>query len=226
MPFFSDIVRDAHASCQEGPRRRPKRFTTENNKVAAKDVKFTAPLAPSMVPTHQPIGHETTSTHGLDTLVSAASYTEKLAVPKPQNGRTDSVVAYLDAQAAAAECNRQEAPPWMTPTGYGSAITGNNFYSQMHPPIDSSGFIQNQQKHVQPMKILPSQTQEATGLGAFAAAGLNATADGPEKEDDKKSDKEKCPNEKLSCMSATRVAASKDDKVRSKGSSSGRIRKK
>lgn len=77
--------------------------------------------------------------HGLDTLVAAASFAEGIDAPKPQDGRNDSVVAQLDAQAAIAERNRRTLPPWSTPTGFGTALTGRNPYLQIQPPTARLG---------------------------------------------------------------------------------------
>lgn len=223
---LSNMDRDAHVSCKDGPTRRLKHPTTGKGKVAAKVVKLTAPFAPSMVPAVKTPGHANGSALGLNSFVPAVPYTKNLAVPKPQNGRNDSVVAHLDAQAAAAERNRQDAqPPWMTSSGYGSALTGHDLYSQMYSPMADLDMMQNQQNFVPWIYTLPSQTQEATGSGAFAAAFGADTSRGLGSEN-AESNKVTDVSKKLPRVPGAQVPVSRDNKKTSKGPSSTRIRKK
>ncbi|KNG44839.1 cytosine deaminase protein-like protein [Stemphylium lycopersici] len=136
-----DVSWNEHPTCKEGatvpkkvrktPRVRPKKGSLQQK----------APLAPSMVPTLQDPPQAVASTSGLpedyqnilqntgfyyshrlpnrssfDSLLTAVNVASQIDAPRPQ-GRIDSAVSLLDAQAAAAERNRQYITDWQNASG-------------------------------------------------------------------------------------------------------------
>ncbi|KAF1969509.1 hypothetical protein BU23DRAFT_512923 [Bimuria novae-zelandiae CBS 107.79] len=149
-----DVAWNDHPSCKDDSTKKLKRSATEGARLMPMNSELKSPLA-IMTPKAPRAQHGHASAHGLNTLVSAASYTEKIDAPKPKGGRNDSVVAHLDAQAAAAERDHRLLPPWMTSTGFGSTVTGTNIYSQTQSPPDGLGIIQSES-----YQTLPSLTHD------------------------------------------------------------------
>ncbi|KAI4686074.1 uncharacterized protein J4E88_003911 [Alternaria novae-zelandiae] len=127
-----DVSWNEHPSCREGVAQRKPSSAVLKPKTLTQE----APLVPSMVPTsgdrnhsfadtsrsrqerEQPIEHMSSyHSHRLptrssfDDLLTAVNVASEIDAPRPQ-GRIDSVVSHLDAQAAAAEQNRQYITNW------------------------------------------------------------------------------------------------------------------
>ncbi|KAI4642885.1 hypothetical protein J4E93_006954 [Alternaria ventricosa] len=127
-----DVSWNEHPSCREGvPQRKPSSAVLK-----PKAMPQEAPLVPSMVPTdddrnhsfidtsphrqqsEQPIedmrsyhSHRLPTRSSFDDLLTAVNVASEIDAPRPQ-GRIDSVISHLDAQAAAAEQNRQYITNW------------------------------------------------------------------------------------------------------------------
>ncbi|OAG11869.1 uncharacterized protein CC84DRAFT_58093 [Paraphaeosphaeria sporulosa] len=165
-----NVAWDAHPSCKTGSTRSSKNIrqsiVTGNDNSVTLSPELNAAETPSTV-----FGRSTAQrfndnpAHGLNTLVSAASFAERIDAPKPQDGRNDSVVAQLDAQAAIAERNRRMLPPWSTPTGSGTAITGRSPYIQMQAATAHLGTTFSPSNGIPTAMMSPSQHSE--GLTSF-----------------------------------------------------------
>ncbi|KAL5403452.1 hypothetical protein PMIN03_009861 [Paraphaeosphaeria minitans] len=157
-----DVAWDAHPSCKTGSTRsstsnRQSIVTDDANSITLSP-ESNAAETPSMVfgrPTAQQF-HDTPA-HGLNTLVSAASFAERIDAPKPQEGRNDSVVAQLNVQGAIAERSGRTLPPWSTPTGFGTALTGISPYRQMQAAAASLGTTLSPSNRIPTTMMLPSQ---------------------------------------------------------------------
>ena len=147
-----------------------------------------------MVPGHSKAIHKQSPFQNTDTLVPVASYAKELEVRQPQDDRSDSVVAHLDAQAVAAEQNARQVPPWMTASGYGSTVTGNNFHSQMHSHTASSDMVREQRNHASQNFTVPPQNWERPGLGSMGMTGGKDT--GVDAQDQEKAGA--CPEQDVS----------------------------
>ncbi|KAJ4360569.1 uncharacterized protein N0V89_001135 [Didymosphaeria variabile] len=166
-----DIAWDAHPSCNLGSSKlsinnAQPTATEEDDSISTSPNLNVAPV-PTMLsgrPTVQQFNDP--PAHHLDTLVSAASFAERIDAPKPQGSRNDSVVAYLDAQAAAAERNRRTLPPWSTPTGFGTALTGRASYSQLQSPAAGLNIT-----HSPPNQVLPNMKPPSQQHIGFAPPG-------------------------------------------------------
>lgn len=164
---MTNTDRDDHASCKVNHNRQPNLDVGANDGYVPRDAMFRAPQAPSMLPESPPRHSDYGPTHGLDTLVSAASFAERIDAPQAQDGRNDSVVAHLDAQAAATERNQRILPSWIPTNGYGNTGTGTNMYNQMQRPTSGMGMTQSEPCEVPSNMTLPSQGQEVAGFGYF-----------------------------------------------------------
>lgn len=118
-------------------------------------------------------------TQGIDNFISAARHAEQLKVRQPQDSRTDSVVTRLGDQAVAAQQNARQLPPWITSSGFGSTVTGDNVHSQLRSPTAGSGAAQELGDHIFQSSVVPSQsweTIEPRSLGMVSSKNTRSDA--------------------------------------------------
>ncbi|KAL1598980.1 hypothetical protein SLS60_008126 [Paraconiothyrium brasiliense] len=179
-----NIAWDAHPSCSLGSSKSntnngPSIATEDGDSMSTSPDLNVVPM-PTMLsgrPTFQHFNDP--PAHDLDTLVPAAPVAGRIDAPKPQGSRNDSLVTYLDAQAAVAERDRRSLPPWSTPTGFGTALTGRAPYTQMRSPAAGLDITHSLPSPILPSMKLPSQHH----MGFTHPGGRVSNAHATQKED-------------------------------------------
>ncbi|KAF2449557.1 hypothetical protein P171DRAFT_195316 [Karstenula rhodostoma CBS 690.94] len=221
-----DVAWDAHPSCRTGSTRlntnNRQSIATEDDDSVSTSPELNAAPPPAMVSRRSAVQQfNNTPVHGLDTLVSAASFAERIDAPRPQDGRNDSVVAQLDAQAAIAQRNRRTLPPWSTQTGFGTALTGRSPYIQMQPPAARLGTTHSPSGLIPTNMMLPSQHVDGFTLPEDQTSHAQAT-----QEEDVQPKVDSNVNKKRQRATSNKASAPKREKQQPESRSSSPERKK
>jgi hypothetical protein len=132
-----DVSWNEHPSCKEGPPPRRTANRSIESKPTQKESKQKAPVVPTMIPTledlprtvyeavnpqeaDQPIFTEVGPFHShrlptqdrFNSLLTAAKFASRIEAPRPQ-GRNDSLISHLNAQAVLAEDKREYCTSWV-----------------------------------------------------------------------------------------------------------------
>lgn len=180
-----------------------------------------------MLPGPRPAQHSSDiAPYGFDTLISAASLAGRIDAPKPQGGRSDSVVAHLDAQAAV-ESNGKTLPPWTTPTGFGTGLMVGNSYSQMQPPGNGLGVRYKLPNPIGSNMMLPSQGRRPSGTMGFAPSEIENYHENTSQEESAKAETQGSVNKKRQrAVTSKKGGASKRENKQLETVSSSPERKK